>query len=275
MEHHFNVSIAVRYGIAEAIILNNLWYWVKKNEANGTNCFENEYWTYNSIKAFEKLFPYLTNKQIRTTLKHLVDEGLIKTGNFNKSDYDHTTWYSFTEKGVKLLETSNCPTGQIELPTEANRIAPQGKPIPNNKHNIKNTDIETHILTEFEKLWSLYPKKQGRKDALKHYQRARKSGTTYEEVEQGIQAYVEFIKANGKDIQYVKMGSTFFSQEAWKDDWEIRNGRNSKECMGQTFNRGTEQKSRGVSGTADRSGSGDQRGRVTFPKVAYGFEEEA
>lgn len=57
--------------------------------------------------------------------------------------------------------------------------------------------------------------------------------------------------------------------------WEKRNVRNNTERMGQTFNRGTEQQSRGVSGAADRSGSGDQRVRVTFPKVAYGFEEEA
>lgn len=275
MEHHFNVDIAVRYGIAEAIILNNLWYWVKKNEANGTNYFDGEYWTYNSIKAFEKLFPYLTNKQIRTTLKHLADEGLIKTGNFNKSDYDRTTWYSFTEKGINLLESSNCPTGQMELPTGANRVAPQGKPIPNNKHNIKNTDWKTSISAEFEKLWELYPRKQGKKDALKHYEKSRKSGSTYEEIEEGLRSYVGFIEAYEKDVQFIKMGSTFFSQEAWRDKWEIGNGRNGKERMGQVHHRSAESDSGRFSGAADGSRSGTSENRTTFPSVAFGFREEA
>ena len=79
------------------------------------------------------------------------------------------------------------------------------------------------LREEFDVLWSMYPKKQGKEKAFGYYEKARKSGTTYEEVGQGIQAYVEYIKANGIDMQYVKMGSTFFSQKSWGDDWSIRN----------------------------------------------------
>ena len=222
MEHHFNVEIATRYGVTEAIILNNLWYWVKKNEANGTNFHDGEYWTYNSIKAFERLFPYLTNKQIRTVLKHLIDAGLIKTGNYNKSDYDHTTWYSFTENGVALMETSNCPVGQIELPDGSNRIVHGGKPIPNNKPSIKTSDNKTHIQAEFENLWAMYPKKQGKAKALEYYKKACKDGVTFDEVRKGIEAYVGYIEAMGIEERYIKQGSTFFSQRAWQDDWTPR-----------------------------------------------------
>lgn len=81
----------------------------------------------------------------------------------------------------------------------------------------------SELRKEFESLWSMYPKKQGKDKAYGYYERARKSGTTYEEVEQGILAYTESIKANGTDMQYVKMGSTFFSQKSWADDWSIRN----------------------------------------------------
>ena len=78
------------------------------------------------------------------------------------------------------------------------------------------------LREEFETLWSMYPKKQGKDKAYGYYERARKSGTTYEEVGQGIAAYREYIEANEVDMQYVKMGSTFFSQKAWGDDWTIR-----------------------------------------------------
>ena len=89
------------------------------------------------------------------------------------------------------------------------------------------TDTDTvkpkMLRKEFENLWSMYPKKQGKDKAYRYYERARKSGTTYEEVEQGILAYKESIRANGTDMQYVRMGSTFFSQKSWADDWSIRN----------------------------------------------------
>lgn len=75
------------------------------------------------------------------------------------------------------------------------------------------------IRDEFETLWKLYPKKQGKDKAYGYYEKARKSGTTYEEVKQGIEAYVEYLKAEQTDAQFIKMGSTFFSQKAWLDDW--------------------------------------------------------
>lgn len=90
-----------------------------------------------------------------------------------------------------------------------------------NKELIKsNTE---YINTEFENLWKLYPKKQGKDKAYGYYERARKSGTTYEEVEQGINDYKAYININQIDMQYVKQGSTFFSQKAWNDDWTIVN----------------------------------------------------
>ena len=74
---------------------------------------------------------------------------------------------------------------------------------------------------EFEKLWAIYPKKQGKKKALDSYIKARKEGTTYEEVEDGIYAYARLIRAEHRDDQYVKHGSTFFSQKAWLDDFTV------------------------------------------------------
>lgn len=91
----------------------------------------------------------------------------------------------------------------------------------NNKYINIYTSKSLH--EEFEKLWSIYPKKQGGKDkAYSYYERARKSGIAFEEIEQGIQAYTEYIKVNEIDMQFVKMGTTFFSQKAWTDDWSIR-----------------------------------------------------
>ena len=89
---------------------------------------------------------------------------------------------------------------------------------------VSDTDtVKTKQLKqEFENLWSIYPKKQGKDKACSYYVKARKNGTTYEDVYTGIEAYKHFIQANETDMQYVKMGSTFFSQKAWQDEYPIK-----------------------------------------------------
>lgn len=87
------------------------------------------------------------------------------------------------------------------------------------------SDTETaSVAEEFGQLWSLYPKKQGKQNALKAYTKARKGGVTYEDVKQGIEAYRRYIEIKRIDSQYIKQGSTFFSQRAWEDDWSVNNG---------------------------------------------------
>lgn len=92
----------------------------------------------------------------------------------------------------------------------------------NNKQSINKSSIKKEINNEFDSLWILYPRKQGKDKALSYYEKARRSGTTYEEVEQGILAYKAYIEAEEIDKRYIKQGSTFFSQKAWQDDWSVQ-----------------------------------------------------
>lgn len=112
MTYQFDANIAALYGVDEAIMIANLQYWIRKNEANGKHYHEGRFWTYNSIEAFTKLFPFWTARQIRRILKSLEDNGVIVTGNYNTSAIDRTTWYAFgdtfLQKGqMHLTETSN------------------------------------------------------------------------------------------------------------------------------------------------------------------------
>lgn len=78
------------------------------------------------------------------------------------------------------------------------------------------------MADDFEELWKLYPRKQGKRGAFEAYKRARKDGVTDEEIRKGIEAYRDYIKISETDPQYIKQGSTFFSQRAWADDWTPR-----------------------------------------------------
>ena len=128
MQHHFDVELAQKYGVAEAILLNHFEYWIELNRTNEKNFYDGRYWTFNSMKAFSKIFPYMTEKKIRNALKHLQDEGLIVTGNYNKLAYDRTLWYAFSDLAESIL-----PKGQMEDPEMANGYFQKVEPIPDNK----------------------------------------------------------------------------------------------------------------------------------------------
>lgn len=112
--HYFNINVASKYGINCAIILQNIFYWVKENERKQENYIDGKYWTYNSIKELSKQFPYLTERQIRTALETLKDEELVLTGNHNKS-CNRTLWYTVTEKALNIMNNTMVEENQVSF----------------------------------------------------------------------------------------------------------------------------------------------------------------
>lgn len=138
MEHHFDIEVAKEVGVNAAVIYYNIKYWCEKNRANDVNYHDGYYWTFNTVKAFEKLFPYLSYKQISSSLVLLEEEGYIKSGNYNDSAYDRTKWYA----DIKDCEgESSLPNGDNQFPCKENEISLQGEPIPNINTNI-NTNTK-------------------------------------------------------------------------------------------------------------------------------------
>lgn len=144
MIHTFDAQIAVEYGVNAAILLQNLHYWIEKNRANEVNFFDGKYWTYNSVKAFRELFPYMSTKAINTALAKLLEAGILVTGNYNQSAYDRTLWYAITERGYSIL-----PKSEIHLPKTENEFAETEQPIPDNKPDSK-PDIYNNSQKENE-----------------------------------------------------------------------------------------------------------------------------
>lgn len=132
MNHSFDVEVATKYGVNAAIILDNIFFWCQKNEANQKNEHDGLYWTYNSVKAFCELFPYISEKQIRGALETLEQEGLIQSNNFNINAYDRTKWFAITQKGKSIYLK-----GQMDLSKRANGFIQKGEPIPDIKPDIK------------------------------------------------------------------------------------------------------------------------------------------
>ncbi len=139
MEHSFNIELAKEYGILEAILLKNIWFWIEKNRANEKNFYDGTYWTYNSTRAFNELFPYASESSIKRALKSLQEKGIIKTGNYNKSSYDRTLWYAFTDLGESIVSNR-----QMETNKSSNGNKQNGLTIPDINTNDKTKDIKTN-----------------------------------------------------------------------------------------------------------------------------------
>lgn len=134
MNYYFDIVIAQELGVNAAIVINNLQFWIKKNEANGKHFHDGRYWTYNSVKAWKELFPFWTERQIRKTLEDLVEKSIIIKGNYNGVKYDRTLWYAFSDYGISVLQTC-----QMKVTDLSNRSDKNVEPIP---------DINTVINTD-------------------------------------------------------------------------------------------------------------------------------
>lgn len=106
MEHQFNINLAKQFGVEEAIIIHNLYFWINKNSRNGRHFHEGRYWTYNSVKAFSSMFPYMSTSKIGRVLKKLQEEGFLLSGNYNEIAFDRTCWYAFSNEACLILSSN-------------------------------------------------------------------------------------------------------------------------------------------------------------------------
>lgn len=176
MINSFDTDVAMEVGINAAIIYKNIQFWCEKNRANNKNLYDGYYWTYNSVAAFEQMFPYLSYKQIRGALTILEEKGYILSGNFNKSAYDRTKWYA--DIRVAITDKPSCQNDKIDLPCGANEDVQEGKPIP-----YINTDINTDSK----------PKKE------------RTKGASFDDVLDSIEIIRENPDLREAFVEYIKM----------------------------------------------------------------------
>ena len=138
--YQFDTEIAAQYGVDQAIMIWNFQYWIEHNEHNGMHFHDGRFWTYNSVDAFTKTFPFWSKGQIRRILNSLIDAGVLMTGNFNQSARDRTTWYAFTDEFQKQqMHLSKSTNGNAEN-EKCNNIESYSR---DSNFHIENTDKAT------------------------------------------------------------------------------------------------------------------------------------
>lgn len=98
-----------------------------------------------------------------------------------------------------------------------NRTETQEEPVPPIEEN-------TNLAEDFDKLWRIYPRKDGKNQAFNHYKAwikgkdyaGKKEKLTNPEMWYAIRIYQCNIKINKTEKQYIKMGSTFFNESIYE-----------------------------------------------------------
>ncbi len=198
--HTFDPAEAVKYGILEAVLLSNIRWWVAKNQANGRHNHDGRYWTYNSAKAFTKLFPYASQQQIQRALKRLEDDGVLHVGSYNSNPYDHTKWYS-----VAIIDSSNLINQEVKVDQPSNTYI----------NTVVNKKESSNPF--FEEFWKAYPRKTNKGFARKVFEKLKVDDAMLTKMIQAI--YVQNKNVwKDKDQQYIPHPSTWLNGERWDDE---------------------------------------------------------
>lgn len=139
----------------------------------------------------------LSVNTVKKYLTELVDNGLIEFKPTGISSKFSTCIYN-----VKV----NCETSEQPKKTKTK--------------STHSSNSKSELASQFQELWDLYPRKQGKKDAFEKFKRVIRDGSaTVAEIRDGINRYIPYAKKKGH--KFTLMGSTFFNQERWQDQWEM------------------------------------------------------
>lgn len=94
-------KIASVVGLNEAIVLQQMHYWLNMNEFKQQNYHDGRYWFFNTYAELQEQFPFWNEKTIKRIIANLKEKEYIFVGNFNKYKYDRTNWYTINYSKIK------------------------------------------------------------------------------------------------------------------------------------------------------------------------------
>lgn len=131
-----NRRLAAIVGLNEAIVLQQIDYWVKKKRGGVEH--QGCRWVFNSLDSWHAQFPFWSKDTVKRALAALKTRGLIRVQKLAEAARDQTNYYTVDYKAVTLLEASNLhPSIGANCTDGEAQIAPMGK---GNLHQSEGAD---------------------------------------------------------------------------------------------------------------------------------------
>ncbi len=143
LHHTFDMNLAAELKSVElALLCHHFEYWVSYNSRMKRNFHDGKFWTYQSLKEICEHFPYWSRKQVERLMEKMFIKGILEKGNFNKTKFDRTVWYTFSDKWYEKIGKSISRNREMEIPKSGNGNPEIGTPIPHTKTDTKTYSKE-------------------------------------------------------------------------------------------------------------------------------------
>lgn len=97
-------SLAVDLGLNEAIVLQQLHYWLQRS----TTRINGALWVYNTVLQWREQFPFWSDDTISRTLKNLRERGVVVAERLSTNPFDKTLFYRIDYSKVPAPKTADC-----------------------------------------------------------------------------------------------------------------------------------------------------------------------
>lgn len=237
-------ELATILGLNEALVLQQVHYWLETNKKNKRNFHEGRYWTYNTIDEWQEEFPFWSTSTVKRVFKKLRDMNLTLVDNFNIYQMDRTLWYTINYEELERLVENYIKANEKILPNpeEQNASSISSK---QNSHDTQNGQMEklnvtlaipetsTEISTGISSQ-SIYPSREQTKegiDGLNYTQ--KKNKINYEKIIQKCELYaidknyreaiahaIRLLIFDVEKSKIIKVGDNYIPVEIAKKDLE-------------------------------------------------------
>ncbi len=123
----FQPELAVLTSVNEAIVIQQLHYWLKQNKDKPTHYRDGHVWCWNTYEEWrENNFPFWSVSTIKRAFTDLEARGLVIKGSFNKIPTDRTGWYTIDYQALESLTASAQvdPMDQLNLTRPSAQVDP-------------------------------------------------------------------------------------------------------------------------------------------------------
>ncbi len=88
-------------------------------------------------------------------------------------------------------------------------------------------NIPPEVIDRFEKIWNLYPKRVGKKEALRHFAATVKTDQDYTDIQKALENYKKTKNVIEGKLEYIQNGSRWLNN--WRDWLDTSLTRTKKE----------------------------------------------
>ena len=184
-------SLAVRIGLCEAIIIQQIHYWLQRTKPlDDGHC-----WVYNTVKEWQKQFPFWHGNTIFRHLQTLRDSGVLIAEQKSANAFDKTLYYriDYAKLDVESITPKLC----------------------NRKPQNEVITIYTETTKEyFEDFWKAYPKRVAKEDAIKAWNKIKMDESVFKKILDAIKLQ----DLASQEKKFVPFPATWLNKRRWEDE---------------------------------------------------------